>query len=204
MVRNVIVASGNTLSEFPNAVNAENYRVAAGDVYDGTGFFRDGKALEPASAAAYEMQAALKALGVQIKERNDLFEQAQALRTATQELAQNAPDEVVAAQPLALYDEWSAEGAEYAAGDVRQYGGLLYRCVTAHTSQASWTPPDAPSLWTRIADPAQEWPEWIAPTGAHNAYAAGAKVSHNGRRWTSDVDGNTWEPGVYGWTEVEA
>lgn len=51
------------------------------------------------------------------------------------------------------------------------------------------------------ADPAQEWPEWIQPTGAHNAYAKGAKVSHNGKRWISDVDANTWEPGVYGWTE---
>lgn len=51
------------------------------------------------------------------------------------------------------------------------------------------------------ADPAQEWPEWIQPTGAHNAYAKGAKVTHAGKRWISDVDANTWEPGVYGWTE---
>ena len=27
------------------------------------------------------------------------------------------------------------------------------------------------------------------------------KVSHNGKYWTSDVDSNVWEPGVYGWTE---
>ena len=134
--------------------------------------------------------------------RDDIFEQGQALRAAAQALAKCAPDEVVAAQPLALYDEWSAGGMAYALNDVRQYGGLLYRCVNAHTSQASWTPTDAPSLWTRVADPAQEWPEWIQPTGAHNAYAAGAKVSHNGKHWISDVDNNTWEPGVYGWTEV--
>ena len=56
-------------------------------------------------------------------------------------------------------------------------------------------------MWTRIADPAQEWPEWIQPTGAHNAYAQGAKVSHNGKHWISDVGANVWEPGVYGWTE---
>lgn len=108
---------------------------------------------------------------------------------------------MVLEQPYALYDEWSGDGVAYEAGDVRQRGGLLYRCVQAHTSQATWTPEDAPSLWTRIADPAQEWPEWIQPTGAHNAYAKGAKVSHNGKRWISDVDANTWEPGVYGWTE---
>ena len=39
------------------------------------------------------------------------------------------------------------------------------------------------------------------PLGAHDAYSKGAKVSHNGKKWTSDSDGNVWEPGVYGWTE---
>lgn len=37
---------------------------------------------------------------------------------------------------------------------------------------------------------------------AHDAYAQGDKVSHNGKHWTSKVDNNVWEPGVYGWTEV--
>ena len=135
------------------------------------------------------------------KARDDIYEQAEDLRAGTQALAAAAPDDVVLEQPYALYDEWSGEGVAYEAGDVRQRGGLLYRCVQAHTSQATWTLEDAPSLWTRIADPAQEWPEWIQPTGAHNAYAKGAKVSHNGKRWVSDVDANVWEPGVYGWTE---
>ena len=133
--------------------------------------------------------------------RNDLVEQAQAIRAGMQALARTAPDAVLLAQPTVMYDEWSAESVEYVSGDIRQYNGLLYRCVQAHTSQATWTPEDAASLWTRIADPAQEWPEWIQPTGAHNAYAQGAKVSHNGKHWISDVGANVWEPGVYGWTE---
>ena len=133
--------------------------------------------------------------------RTDLVEQAQAIRAGMQALARTAPDAVLLAQPMAMYDEWSAESVEYALDDIRQYNGLLYRCVQAHTSQATWTPEDAASLWTRIADPAQEWPEWIQPTGAHNAYAQGAKVSHNGKHWISDVGANVWEPGVYGWTE---
>ena len=133
--------------------------------------------------------------------RTDLVEQAQAIRAGMQALARTAPDAVLLAQPMAMYDEWSAESVEYVLDDIRQYNGTLYRCVQAHTSQATWTPEDAPSLWTRIADPAQEWPEWIQPTGAHNAYAKGAKVTHAGKRWVSDVDANTWEPGVYGWTE---
>ena len=121
--------------------------------------------------------------------RTDLVEQAQAIRAGMQALARTAPDAVLLAQPMAMYDEWDANN------------GLLYRCVQAHTSQATWTPEAAASLWTRIADPTQEWPEWIQPTGAHNAYAKGAKVSHNGKHWISDVDANVWEPGVYGWTE---
>lgn len=133
--------------------------------------------------------------------RNDLVEQAQAIRAGMQALARTAPDAVLLAQPMVMYDEWSAESVEYVSGDIRQYNGLLYRCVQAHTSQATWTPEAAASLWTRIADPAQEWPEWIQPTGAHNAYAQGAKVSHNGKHWISDVANNVWEPGVYGWTE---
>lgn len=133
--------------------------------------------------------------------RNDLVEQAQAIRAGMQALARTAPDAVLLAQPMAMYDEWSADSVAYTLNDIRQYNGLLYRCVQAHTSQATWTPEDAPSLWTRIADPAQEWPEWIQPTGAHNAYAQGAKVSHNGKHWISDVGANVWEPGVYGWTE---
>ena len=38
--------------------------------------------------------------------------------------------------------------------------------------------------------------------GAHDAYEQGAKVSHNGKHWISDVAANVWEPGVYGWTEA--
>lgn len=133
--------------------------------------------------------------------RNDLVEQAQAIRAGMQALSRTAPDAVLLVQPMAMYDEWSAESVAYTLNDIRRHNGLLYRCVQAHTSQATWTPEDAPSLWTRIADPAQEWPEWIQPTGAHNAYAKGAKVSHNGKHWISDVGANVWEPGVYGWTE---
>lgn len=133
--------------------------------------------------------------------RNDLVEQAQVIRAGMQALARTAPDAVLLAQPMAMYDEWDANGVAYTLNDIRQYNGLLYRCVQAHASQESWTPEAAASLWTRIADPAQEWPEWIQPTGAHNAYAKGAKVSHNGKHWISDVDANVWEPGVYGWTE---
>lgn len=48
----------------------------------------------------------------------------------------------------------------------------------------------------------EEYPAWVQPTGAHDAYPQGAKVSYNGKKWVSTVSGNVWAPGVYGWEEV--
>lgn len=100
-----------------------------------------------------------------------------------------------------LFDRWQS-GKEYSVDARVRYEDTLYKCLTAHTSQDSWTPDVSFSLWVRIDDPAIEWPEWVQPLGAADVYNEGAKVSHNGKRWTSDVDSNVWEPGVYGWTEV--
>ena len=99
-----------------------------------------------------------------------------------------------------LFPAW-ATGTSYSTDERIEYGGTLYRCVQAHTSQADWTPDKTPALWTVVS--LEEWPEWVQPLGAHDAYAKGAKVSHNGKHWTSNVDANVWEPGVYGWTEVQ-
>lgn len=109
-------------------------------------------------------------------------------------------DDAKAETVTVLFEDWQT-GVAYAVGDRRKYEGLLYRCVQAHTSQADWTPPAVPALWVRTST--EEWPEWVQPTGAHDAYNKGDKVSHNGKHWISDVDANIWEPGVYGWSEVE-
>ena len=98
-----------------------------------------------------------------------------------------------------IYPAWRTDTA-YTVDERISYNGLLYRCVQAHTSQAGWSPDLTPALWTRVS--IEEWPEWVQPTGAQDAYMAGDKVSHNGKHWVSAVDNNTWEPGIYGWTEV--
>ena len=110
-------------------------------------------------------------------------------------------DAVTAAEHAELFSEWTCPIA-YKTGNIRRYKGVLYKCIQDHTSQADWTPDTAVSLWTLTADPAEEWPAWSQPVGAHDAYSLGDQVSHNEKHWTSDVDGNVWEPGVYGWTEV--
>ena len=113
-----------------------------------------------------------------------------------------AIDGVTAGEHPEMFAQWEPE-ITYAPGNIRRYGEQLYRCSQSHTSQPDWTPDRAVSLWTRIADPAEEWPEWSQPVGAHDAYAAGDKVTHCGKHWTSNVDGNVWEPGVYGWEEKQ-
>ena len=109
-------------------------------------------------------------------------------------------DDVTAAEHLDLFEEW-AYPVKYKTGQLRQYNGKLYRSLQDHTSQADWTPDAAVSLWVPTSDPAEEFPDWSQPVGAHDAYALGDQVTHGGKRWTSDTDGNVWEPGVYGWTE---
>lgn len=110
---------------------------------------------------------------------------------------------MTAGEHAELFSPWEYPVA-YTAGQIRERSGKLYKCLQAHTSQADWKPEDSPSLWVGISDPAEEWPEWSQPVGSTDAYAKGAKVSHNSKRWTSNVYANVWEPGVYGWTEVTA
>lgn len=100
-----------------------------------------------------------------------------------------------------LYPAWQT-GTAYALGDIRAHLGTLYRCVQAHTSQIDWHPDAVPALWVEIAPPGVI-PAWVQPAGAHDAYALGARVTHNGQVWESTVSANVWQPGVFGWIVVE-
>ena len=107
----------------------------------------------------------------------------------------------------ALYPLWDA-AKTYAVGDRVRYAGNLYRCLTAHTAQAAWTPTDAHSLWAKVlTDPSGAILPWEQP-GSTNPYMKGDKVTHNGKTWESLVDNNVWEPGAVGtenlWKEVAA
>ena len=129
------------------------------------------------------------------------LEKARKLRRLIEQASASLPD-ADALEAVELFPQWKVDFV-YAVNDRVQDEGTLYKCLTAHTSQASWKPADAPSLWVRVDDPSIEWPEWVQPVGSADAYAAGAKVSHNEKHWVSDVDNNVWEPSVYGWTEHE-
>ena len=77
----------------------------------------------------------------------------------------------------------------------------LWQVIQTHMWQAEWTPDNAPSLFKKIGFADSGIPLWVQPLGAHDAYGKGDKVSHKDKIWISDINGNIWEPGVYGWTE---
>ena len=124
-------------------------------------------------------------------------ERARALRPYIVKSAVSLTDED-AIEAIELFPAWSV-GTAYQVNERVQYHGVLYRVVQAHTSQEDWAPDVTKALFVVVS--LDEWPEWVQPAGAHDAYAKDAKVTHNGKKWTSDVDANVWEPGVYGWTE---
>ena len=113
----------------------------------------------------------------------------------------NNMDDEQALAEVTFFPMWH-DSKSYAVGDRVRYGEKLYKCLQSHTAQSDWTPDTAVSLWVKVDDPAIEWPEWHQPQGAHDAYATGDKVSHNGKHWISTADANIWEPGVFGWSEA--
>ena len=83
----------------------------------------------------------------------------------------------------------------------RWYENVLYECVQAHTTQSDWSPPVVPALWKQHrADLAA----WVAPTGAHDAYPLGARVTFKGRIYESKIAANVYSPTAYpaGWTNL--
>lgn len=47
--------------------------------------------------------------------------------------------------------------------------------------------------------------EWVQPTGAHDAYNVGDRVTFKGTTYESTMDGNVWSPSVNpnGWQDIE-
>lgn len=123
------------------------------------------------------------------------------LRAMIEKLSATMADDE-ALETVELFPMWKT-GCEYSSNDRVRYDGVLYRCLTAHTAQETWTPTDAPSLWAKVLAGQQgtEIGEWRQPDST-NPYMTGDKVTHNGKTWVSDVDNNVWEPGVYGWVEI--
>lgn len=133
--------------------------------------------------------------------RSELFKIREMIEKASASLSD--ADAIEAAE---LFPAW-AVGVAYSVGERVQYDGKLYKVVQAHTSQADWTPPTVPALFTEVAKPG-EIPVWKQPTGAQDAYNKGDKVWYpdvNTTVYESVIDSNVWSPNDYpqGWKVVE-
>lgn len=129
-----------------------------------------------------------------------IISEAREFRAQFVKLREMATDEMSLQVPN-LYPAWRAE-VEYALNDRVLYNDVLYKVITAHTSQADWTPDVSPSLFTKVLIPNENViPEWEQPEST-NPYMTGDKVMYDGKVWISTVDNNVWAPGTYGWNEI--
>jgi len=124
-------------------------------------------------------------------------ELARKFRKFIEQMSENATDEEALDNILA-FPKWEV-GKEYVKDERIRYENVLYKVLQSHTSQADWTPNIAVSLYVKVS--IEEYPEWVQPTGAHDAYNKGDKVTHLEKHWESEIDANVYEPSVYGWTE---
>ena len=98
-------------------------------------------------------------------------------------------DDSTALRMREFYPEWTS-GTAYTVGYKVQYKGTLYKVLQDHTSQETWTPDAAPSMFAKVLIPDENIiPEWEQPEST-NAYSKGDKVTHKGKTWVSDVDNN--------------
>lgn len=117
-------------------------------------------------------------------------------------------DDEMAMEVADLYPAWETKKS-YVADDIIKYGvnkdneTQLYKVIQPHTSQDDWTPDATPSLYKAIGFTDEGVSIWTQPLGSTDAYMKGDTVSFNGELWTSDIDHNVWQPGVYGWTRSE-
>ena len=110
---------------------------------------------------------------------------------------------VLAAQGITDGDEWvqptDATNAYPKDWTVTHDGKTWVSLTPANV----WEP--GVSGWREVVEEG-ETPEWVQPTGAHDAYQAGDHVMFEGAEYVSLIDGNTWSPAAYpqGWEKINA
>lgn len=120
-------------------------------------------------------------------------------------------------QPLCAVDAYNL-------GDIVSYNGKLYKSII---NANVWAPDAYPAGWEEYTEstsggdsgetgggdsgttepetpPTETIPDFVQPTGAHDAYKKGDKVKFEGKIYESLIDANTYSPSAYpaGWKEV--
>ena len=142
---------------------------------------------------------------IEMEETQATFTQVQqSLHKVAKMVASEVTDDVKALAIQEFYDDWEV-GVKYEVGTYIRYEEVLYKVITAHTSQSDWTPTSASSLFAKVLiDPTGETiNEWVQPDST-NPYMAGDKVTFNGKTYESVINNNVWSPSAYpaGWKEI--
>ena len=118
-------------------------------------------------------------------------------------------------QPLGATDAYNI-------GDIVSYNGKLYKSII---NANVWAPDVYPAGWEEYTEstgggdsgetgggsttepetpPAETIPDFVQPTGAHDAYKKGDKVKFEGKVYESLIDANAYSPSAYpaGWKEI--
>lgn len=142
---------------------------------------------------------------IEMEETQATFTQVQqSLHKVAKMVASEVTDDAKALAIQEFYDDWEV-GIKYEVGTYIRYEEVLYKVITAHTSQSDWTPTSASSLFAKVLiDPTGETiNEWVQPDST-NPYMTGDKVTFNGKTYESVIDNNVWSPSAYpaGWKEI--
>lgn len=99
--------------------------------------------------------------------------------------------QLLAANGIELNDPWiQPQGGHdaYPLGWTVTHGAKVWESLL---SGNVWEP--GVSGWREVV-PVDQTPEWVAPTGAHDAYKVGDVVIFEGMKYKSLIDANAWSP----------
>lgn len=141
----------------------------------------------------------------------------------------NTTDKELVLQAMREYGRSKAaqlqEASAEMTGDCCTDGGKVWRSaidnnVWAHTAYPrGWeevtgtdtpepepAPEPEPGTEPEPGDGEEDIPAFVQPTGAHDAYQTGDRVTYNGHIYESTINNNVWSPDAYpqGWTDLGA
>lgn len=107
-------------------------------------------------------------------------------------------------QPLGATDT-------YMKGGKVSFEGAYYQ---SNIDYNVWSPTAYPQGWTKLDGTGEspepggdddEYPAFVQPTGAHDAYNIGDKVTYNGHRYECTMNNNAYSPDAYpqGWKQID-